>query len=80
MDTIELKKNFHHLIDSIGNDNVLAKFYSIMVKIKDRPEGKLWTRLSESERNELLKAEIESNDPENLIPHSEVEKKHNKWL
>lgn len=80
MNTIELKKNFHHLIDSIGNVNVLAKFYSIMVKIKDHPEGKLWARLSESEREELLKAEFESNNPENLIHHREVENKHIKWL
>jgi hypothetical protein len=80
MDTIELRNNFHHLIDSISNDNVLSKFYSIMVKIREHQEGKLWARLSESEREELIKADIESDDPVNLIPHSEIEKKHNKWL
>ena len=80
MDTIELKKNFHHLTDTIGNDNFLAKFYSIMVRVNERREGKLWARLSEAERDELLKVEIESNDPENLISHRELGKKHNKWL
>lgn len=80
MNTIELKNNLHQLIDSIGNDNVLAKFYSIMVKIKEHPEGKLWSRLTDAEREELILADLESNDPNNLISKTEIEKKHKKWL
>lgn len=80
MNTIELKNNFHQLIDSIGNENILAKFYSIMVKIKEQPEGKLWSRLTDAEREELILADIESIDPNNLISKTEIEKKHKKWL
>ncbi|GAB1454626.1 hypothetical protein MASR2M47_46820 [Draconibacterium sp.] len=80
MDTIELKNNLHHLIDSINNDRLLSRFYSIIVNIKEYPEGKLWSKLSDSEREELLLSDKESNDPMNLIPHSEIEKKHKKWL
>ncbi len=80
MNTVELKNNLHQLIDSIGNDKVLSKVYSIMVKIKDYPEGKLWSRLTDAERDELILADIESNDPENLISKIEIEKKHKKWL
>ena len=80
MNTIELKNNLHQLIDSIGNDNVLAKFYSIMVKIKEHPEGKLWSRLTDAEQEELILADLESNDPKNLISKTEIEKKHKKWL
>ncbi|MDO8951010.1 MAG: hypothetical protein Q7U86_00215 [Draconibacterium sp.] len=80
MNTLELKNNLHQLIDSIGNENVLAKFYSIMVKIKEHPEGKLWSRLTDAEQEELIMADLESNDPNNLISKTEIEKKHKKWL
>jgi hypothetical protein len=80
MNTIELKNNLHQLIDSIGNENVLAKFYSIMVKIKEYPEGKLWSRLTDAEQEELILADLESKDPNNLISKAEIEKKHKKWL
>jgi len=80
MNTIELKKNLHHLIDSINNDRLLSRFYSIIANIKEHPEGKLWSKLSDAERNELLLADKESNEPDNLISHSNVEKKHSKWL
>jgi len=76
MNTIELKNNLHQLIDSIGNENVLAKFYSIMVKIKEHPEGKLWSRLTDAEQEELILADLESKDPNNLISKAEIEKKH----
>lgn len=80
MNTIELKNNLHHLIDSINNDHLLSRFYALIVSIKEYPESKLWSRLSTEEREELLLSDIESGDPENLIPHTEIEKKHSKWL
>jgi len=80
MNTIELKNNLHNLIDSTNNDHLLSRFYSIILSIKEHPEGKLWSRLSKEEREELINADMESNDPDNLIPHSEIEKKHRKWL
>ena len=80
MNTIELKNNLHQLIDSIGNEKVLAKFYSIMVKIKEHPEGKIWSRLTDAEQEELILADLESKDPKNLISKTEIEKKHKKWL
>jgi len=78
--TVEIKKNFHLPIDSINNDNILLKFYAIMARTKEKSDGKLWARLTEEEQEELIRAEIESNDPSNLIPHTEVQKKHKKWL
>jgi len=80
MTTIELKNNFHHLIDSINNDNILSKFYAIMARTNERADGKLWGRLTEEEQEELIRADIESNDPSNLISHTEIQKKHKKWL
>jgi hypothetical protein len=80
METAQLKNNFHHLIDSIDNDRILAKFFGLMSKTKDSVDGQLWSRLSKEEQEELLLSEIESDDPNNLISHSTIQKKHSKRL
>jgi hypothetical protein len=80
MTTIELKSKFHKLIDNINNDNVLSKFYDILSRVKESAEGSLWDRLSPDEQDELILIERESHNPENLISHSEMIKKHKKWL
>lgn len=80
MNTIELKNNLHQLIDSTNNEHLLSRFYSLLNTIKEQPEGKLWSRLSKEEKDELLLSDMESNDPENLISHALMEKKHSKWL
>jgi hypothetical protein len=80
MNTIELRKNFHNLIDSINNESILTKFYSIMARMNERDDGKLWGKLTLDEQEELIRADIESRDPSNLIPHEEIQVKHKKWL
>ena len=80
METTQLKNNFHQLIDSIDNDRILAKFFGLMSRTKDSVDGQLWSRLSKEEQEELLLSDIESEDPKNLISHSTIQKKHNKWL
>jgi hypothetical protein len=80
MNTVELKNSLHHLIDSINNDHLLSRFYTFIVTIKENPEGKLWSGLSDTEKEELLLADKESNDPENLIQHETMQNKHSKWL
>ena len=66
------------MIDNINNDNVLAKFYDILIRVKESSEGSLWERLSPDEQEELINIENESHNPENLIPQSEMVKKHKK--
>mgnify|MGYP001616547187 CR=1 FL=1 len=80
MNTIELKKNFHLLIDSIDNENLLISFYDLIKKRSSTKEGQLWSRLTNQEQEELLLALEESTNPENLISHEEMGKKHRKWL
>ncbi len=80
MTTIELKNNFHQLIDSIENENLLFKFYELMRTRSISQEGSLWSRLSKEEQDDLLVAFDESDMEENLIKHSEMMKKHKKWL
>ena len=80
MNTIELRNNFHQLIDSINNDNILSKFFTIMARANEKNDGKLRGRLSKEEQEELIRADIESNKKSELIPHTEIQKKHSKWL
>ena len=80
MNTTELKKSFHLLIDSIDNDNLLINFYDILKKKSSAVESKLWSNLTIEDQKELLLALEESDNPENLISLDEMKKKHQKWL
>jgi hypothetical protein len=80
VNTIDLKRNFHLLIDSIENENLLSDFYDLLRERASEKEGQLWIRLSNQEQEALLNALGESENPENLIGHEEMKKKHDKWL
>jgi hypothetical protein len=80
MDTLELKRNFHHLIDSIDNDDLLLGFFELLKNRTLAKEGQLWEGLSKSEKEELLTSLEESKSSYNLISHAEMKKKHRKWL
>lgn len=80
MNTIELKQNFHQLIDSIDNEKLLINFYDLIKTRSSAKEGQLWNRLTVLEQEELLLSLEESKNPKNLISHEEMIKKHEKWL
>lgn len=80
MNTIELKQNFHQLIDSIDNEKLLINFYDLIKTISSAKEGQLWNRLTVLEQEELLLSLEESKNPKNLISHEAMIKKHEKWL
>ena len=60
MNTVEIKNNFHKLIDRIDNNNILSKFYSILEQASTVKDGQLWNRLSEEEKQELLRIDNET--------------------
>lgn len=72
MSTVELKASLHQLIDEIQNSNLLESLHDILAQQKNSKQGELWHALTESERKEVLDAYEESEEPDNLIPHSEV--------
>jgi len=80
MTTLELKNNFHHLIDSIENENILQKFYELMLRKRSTRDGMLWGRLSKDEIDELLLVNEECENSEDLIPHENIQQKYSKWL
>ena len=80
MTTIELRKNFHALIDSIDNENILLFFYDLLKRKSDDKEGHIWNRLSDEQKQELLLSALESENPDNLISHEDLKAKLKKWL
>ncbi len=80
MNTIELKNNFHKLIDSIENDNILLDFYELINKTISAKPGRLWNKLQKYEQDDLLKTLEESMDIDNTISQEKMREKHRKWL
>ena len=74
MNTLELKKNFHLLIDSIENENLLADFYNLIKERTSAKEGQLWNQLTYKEQEELISALGESENPDYLISNDEMKK------
>ena len=80
MKTSDIRNNFHNLIDRIENDPLLMKFYDLMIKSTSAKEGQLYKQLTDEQKNVLLLADEESNDPVNLISYNQQKKKHQRWL
>ena len=80
MKTIEIKTNFHRLIDRIDNEKILERFYEILERASTVNDGGLWERLSSEEKQDLLKIDLETESEDNLIPLQFVKDKHKKWL
>jgi hemerythrin superfamily protein len=80
MNTVEIKKNLHKIIDSIENEAILFNYYKLLKNHANESEGALWSRLSKQEQDELLLALEESEESDNLISHADMKKKHAKWL
>ena len=77
---MKIKDDFHHLIDSIEDEQLLRRYYQLIQKINDDQNGHLWNTLNEYEKNELLIAYEESFDSNNLLSHEQVKQQHEKWF
>lgn len=80
MNRLEIKIDFHQLIDSIDNESLLNSFYKLIKKRISSKEGKLWNGLTKEEQEELILSFEESERAENLISLDTMKKKHKKWL
>ena len=77
---MNIKEDFHHLIDTIDDEQLLKDYYQLIQRLNADQEGNLWNNLSETEKQELLSAYDESFDKNNLISHEQVKQQHEKWL
>ncbi len=72
MGTVELKSNLHELIDGIQNPTLLESLYEILEARKKSSVGGLWASLSAEQQEEVLAAFDESENPDNLVSHTQM--------
>lgn len=77
---MNIKEDFHHLIDTIDDEQLLKDYYKLIQRLNTDQTGSLWNNLNETEKQELLSAYDESFDENNLISHEQVKQQHEKWL
>lgn len=77
---MNIKDNFHHLIDEIDDEQLLEDYYKLVQRLQENQSDKLWNSLNENQQGELLLAYDESFDKANLISHELVKKQHEQWL
>jgi hypothetical protein len=77
---MKIKDDFHHLIDTIEDEQLLKDYYQLIQNMNNRSDGTLWNALSEEQKEELLLSYDESFDEKNLLSHEQVKLQHEKWL
>lgn len=77
---MKIKDDFHHLIDSIENEELLKHYYNLIQGTGEGQNGRLWSNLTEEEKDELLIAHDESFNKKNLLSHEEVKSQYTRWL
>ncbi|MEO8448013.1 MAG: hypothetical protein ABI528_10980 [bacterium] len=77
MSTLELKNNFHKLIDTVNDKELLKYFYDAFLFSSKKNFLK---DLSAEETKDLLDSYKESEDENNLLEHGYVKEKYKKWL
>lgn len=75
-----IKYEFHQLIDTIQDKDLLSQFLEAMQYSTSQKEGTLWRSLTNSEQEKVMLSYEESLDKDKLISLEEVAKKHQKWL
>ncbi len=77
MSNLELKNNFHKLIDKVNDIELLKYFYDVFLFSSEKSFLK---DLTSEENIDLLESYKESEDENNLLEHDYVKEKHKKWL
>jgi hypothetical protein len=77
---MKIKDDFHHLIDTIEDEDLLKTYYQFIQTMNNHSDGVLWNRLSDAQKEELLISYEESFDEKNLLSHEQVKLQHEKWL
>lgn len=75
-----VKEKFHELIDKIEDENALESYLNLILKLNTHESGKLYNKLSPSQKEELDISYEESFIDSNLISHKEVKSQFSKWL
>lgn len=68
----ELKSQLYKILDKIEDEQLLRSIYSFLNERENSREGRLWSSLTEEQRNEVLQAFDESEDESNLMDDADV--------
>ncbi|MDN3581294.1 hypothetical protein [Mucilaginibacter flavus] len=77
---MNIKEDFHHLIETIDDEQLLKGYYQLIQQLNNNQTGDLWKNLGEAEKQELLLAHEESFDEKNWLSHEQMKQQHDKWL
>ncbi len=80
MDMLDIKNNFHHLIESIDDEAVLLNFYLLMKTQLSENDTLSIDTLSAKQYKVLMEAFDESFNDDNLMANEAIKQKYNKWL
>lgn len=82
MSNLEIKGNILEMVANIDDLESLKELKKLVADfIGNRlKESDYWDELSETEKNELEQAIMESEDESNHVAHEEVMKTYKKWL
>jgi len=72
MGTLELKLNIHRIVDEIQNEELLKAVYDFLRVSENAVPGRLWSTLTEEQKQEVFLAYDESEDENNLIEREKV--------
>jgi hypothetical protein len=76
---MKIKEEFHYLIDSIDDENVLTAYYQLVHKLIER-DTNIWDTLTTEQQRLVALSYDESFDERNLVSHDDVMKKYAKWI
>lgn len=72
MESVNIKSGLHKLIDNIQNVELLESLYEILSSRSESSHKSIWTTMTAQQKQEVLDAYKESEDPNNLISHEQV--------
>jgi hypothetical protein len=80
MDVLVKKIEMFEILSQTHDETVLLKLYKMMKEVFESSQTDWWDDLPIEQQVRLKKSIEESYDPENLIDHEVMKKKHAKWL
>ena len=80
MNALAIKVEMFELLAQTYDEAVLLKLYKSMKEVFETTDSDWWDELPPEQQARLQKSIEESYDPENLIDHEDMKKKHAKWL
>ncbi len=77
---MKTKEEFHQLIDSIEDENVLRAYFELVRMLNLPAEGRLMKDLSSDQRAELMSSYQESFDEGQWVSQEEMKNRNTQWL